>query len=211
MPYTTVVAGNVITASWANNNIRDQVVTPFADASTRSSAIASPIDGQITYLASVNRFDGGEGGSWRPLPGQLIARGNRATSSTTTTTVEIGVMRIDSIPIVSGVVYEISTSPIYLLANTNDTISFRVRVSTTGAATTSDTQVGNALQLKTDAGQPPSGVFQAHYTATTTGNLSVLTTVQRTSGSGNAQTFGTYDLYISAFSLTDPGDSGTDL
>jgi hypothetical protein len=57
MPYTTSVAGHVITASWANANIRDQVITPFADASTRSSSITSPVFGLHTFLQTTHVTD----------------------------------------------------------------------------------------------------------------------------------------------------------
>jgi hypothetical protein len=210
--YSIVVAGTVITASRENQYVSRQVVTRFATDAARTSAISTDAEeGMLSYNEDTDLYKSYEAAGWRQLPGQLIRRGNRASSSSTTTTTEIGVLRVDDIPIVSGVVYLISTSPVYLLGNTNDTISLRVRVSTTGAAATTDTQVGNALQLKTDAGQPPSAVFSSHYTAGTTGNLSMLVTVQRTSGSGNAQTFGSFDLYISAFALADPGDSGIDI
>lgn len=52
MPYTTVVPGTAITASWANANVRDQVITPFASESARDSAITSPIEGMSTYIGS---------------------------------------------------------------------------------------------------------------------------------------------------------------
>lgn len=210
--YSIVVAGTVITASRENQYVSRQVTTRFATDAARISAIGTDAEeGMFSYNEDTDLYKSYGAAGWRQLPGQLIKRGNRASSSSTTTTTEIGVLRVDDIPIMSGVVYLISTSPVYLLGNTNDTISLRARVSTTGAAVTTDTQVGNALQLKTDSGQPPSSVFMAHYTAGTTGNLSVLVTVQRTSGSGNAQTFDAFDLYISAFALADPGDSGIDI
>jgi hypothetical protein len=49
MPYTTSVAGTTITASWANANVRDQTISPFATAAARDSAITAPIHGQMAY------------------------------------------------------------------------------------------------------------------------------------------------------------------
>lgn len=40
MPFTTVYAGQVITASWGNS-VRDQLVTPFSSATDRSSQITA--------------------------------------------------------------------------------------------------------------------------------------------------------------------------
>lgn len=70
MPYTTLVAGTTITASWANANIRDQVVTPFASASARSSAAPTPADGAVSMLQDLPRrfeFYDGAAGLWRPM------------------------------------------------------------------------------------------------------------------------------------------------
>lgn len=47
MAYTTVVAGTVITASWGNNDVRNQVIVPFASTAARDAAITSPVAGQV--------------------------------------------------------------------------------------------------------------------------------------------------------------------
>ena len=57
MPYTTVVAGTVITASWGNANVRDQVVTPFATAATRTAQVTSPVEGMLSWLSDTDRLD----------------------------------------------------------------------------------------------------------------------------------------------------------
>jgi hypothetical protein len=66
VPYTTVVAGTTITASWGNANVRDQVVTPFASASARSSAITSPIEGMVTFRQDENVLEAYDGSNWTP-------------------------------------------------------------------------------------------------------------------------------------------------
>lgn len=66
MPYTTNVAGTTITASWGNANVRDQVVTPFASASARTSAITSPVEGMLSYRSDEKVFEGYNGTSWLP-------------------------------------------------------------------------------------------------------------------------------------------------
>jgi hypothetical protein len=62
--YTTLVTGTTITASWANANVRDQVVTPFASAAARTSAITSPVEGMVSYLNDVNTLEVYDGSSW---------------------------------------------------------------------------------------------------------------------------------------------------
>jgi hypothetical protein len=69
MPYITCVAGTVITASWANANIRDQVVTPVATASARSALIPAMVEGQCTYLEDLNVVEVWNGTACVPVGG----------------------------------------------------------------------------------------------------------------------------------------------
>lgn len=64
VPYTTVVAGTTITAAWGNSNVRDQVVTPFATAAARTSAISAPIDGMFGYRVDGKVFEGWDGAAY---------------------------------------------------------------------------------------------------------------------------------------------------
>ena len=63
MPYTTVVAGTVITASWGNM-VRDQLVTPFADAATRNAQVTAPVEGIYAYLSDINELTFWDGAAW---------------------------------------------------------------------------------------------------------------------------------------------------
>lgn len=49
MPYVTVVAGQVITATWGNY-VRDQTIVPYASESSRTSGITSPVNGQVSTI-----------------------------------------------------------------------------------------------------------------------------------------------------------------
>lgn len=64
MPYTTLVAGTNIAASWANTNVRDQVVTPFATAAARASAVTAPVEGMVTYRADDDVIEVYDGTEW---------------------------------------------------------------------------------------------------------------------------------------------------
>lgn len=66
MPYTTLVAGTTITSAWANANVRDQVVTPFATAAARTSAVTSPVTGMLTYRTDGPVYEGYDGVSYVP-------------------------------------------------------------------------------------------------------------------------------------------------
>lgn len=86
MPYTTLVAGTTITASWANASVRDQSVTPFATAAARTSAISSPVTGMLSYRTDGANFEGYDGVGWVPIPYQTVKMkpsDETVTSSTT--------------------------------------------------------------------------------------------------------------------------------
>lgn len=84
MPYTTSVAGTTITASWANASIRDQVVTPFASAAARTSAITVPVEGMVTHLNDTNCLGVYTGSAWStvgPVHGAATAITTTVTQS----------------------------------------------------------------------------------------------------------------------------------
>jgi hypothetical protein len=94
--YTTVVAGTTITASWGNN-VRDGLVSGFASASARASAVTAPITGMYTYRADLGTnggYEGYTGSAWAPYQAQLIAK--------TTLGVAAGTIDFSSIPSVYG-------------------------------------------------------------------------------------------------------------
>ena len=64
MPYTTLVAGTTITASWANANVRDQTIPVFASAATRDSSVTSPIEGMHAYTSDTNTLWFYTGSAW---------------------------------------------------------------------------------------------------------------------------------------------------
>lgn len=88
MPYTTNVAGTTITAAWGNANVRDQVVTPFATAAARTSAITSPIQGMLSHradLGSTGNLERYSGSAWVPDAAQLITANTLGSAVSTVT------------------------------------------------------------------------------------------------------------------------------
>lgn len=74
MAYTTLVAGTVITASWANASVRDQGVSVFATAAARTSAVTSPIAGMLSWRTDGVLFEGYDGAGWIRVPTIVVAR-----------------------------------------------------------------------------------------------------------------------------------------
>src|SRR5436305_7654672 len=72
---------------------------------------------------------------------RLLKYGTRTTASSTTTT-EVGVLRVDNIPVIAGRLYLIYTTPLAIVSTVaNDTPRANLRTSTSGTATTASGQV----------------------------------------------------------------------
>ena len=57
-------AGVVVSASNVNNYLQEQAVMSFAGTATRSSAVASPEEGMLSYLQDTDTYQGYDGSAW---------------------------------------------------------------------------------------------------------------------------------------------------
>lgn len=62
--FRTFVDGEVLTAAQVNTYLMQQAVMVFADASARSTAIAAPSEGMVTYLTGTDALEYYDGSSW---------------------------------------------------------------------------------------------------------------------------------------------------
>lgn len=93
MGYTTITTGTVIATSWGNE-VRDQVVTPFATSATRDATIllANRKNGQVAALTNADTNHGltvWNGSSWtRPwnLPWGIVGYGTATANQNITST-----------------------------------------------------------------------------------------------------------------------------
>lgn len=218
MPYSTLVAGTTITASWANANVRDQTVAPFANASARASAITSPVEGMLSYRTDDKVYESYDGLQWVPLPGTVIARGRRTTSSTGTTS-EVGVLRLDGVSLISGRLYAVRTGLLALNGTVaTDTFFARIRYDTTGAnATTSSTILpgADAQDEENDASWHSTKSISALYVPGANQTVSFLLTAGRLIGSGTVTLQATATDRLIEMLVTDlgvdVGDTGVDI
>ena len=145
----------------------------------------------------------------------LKAIGIRTSNSSTTTT-EVGVLRIDDIPILSGHRYKIETNSITLHSTVaNDVVRATLRYTTDGSTpTTSSTQLCDAQLSAVNTTFPATSIASGSYVPGSNQTLSVLLTVSRQTGSGNAQLLGSstfpIEIYINDLG-PDSGDVGVDI
>lgn len=185
MPYTTVVPSTTITAAWGNANVRDQVVTPFATAAARDSAISSPVEGMYADLADTDTLWRRTGTTWRIVSRGLlggtrwVGGGNLVTGLTTTELVTMTAAAV-TIPPLSTVV--ISAGVRLLSSVANDTYVFRIRETNVSGATRGDmtwTAPNNLNGFNHN--------FHGYYDNTTTNAVTVTycVTGQRVGGTGS--------------------------
>ena len=66
MAYKVFSNGSVLNASEINDNLMNQSVMVFSNAAARTAAITSPVEGMLTWLEDVNRFENYSGSAWVP-------------------------------------------------------------------------------------------------------------------------------------------------
>jgi hypothetical protein len=93
--YIEFTTGDVLTAAQANGYLASQVVMVFASAAARTSAIASPQEGMISYLKDTNSTEYYSGSAWVAIGGgglssPLTTKGDVWGYSTTNARVPVG-------------------------------------------------------------------------------------------------------------------------
>lgn len=120
------------------------------------------------------------------VPGAVIARADRATSSSATTT-ELAVVRLSKVPVISGLGYQITSSNLILDSTVDgDTVLARLRFTDNGVdADLADVLFGGVKSVSAaSSGQVVLPILRNYY-PTTTHMLSLLLTIGREAGSGN--------------------------
>jgi hypothetical protein len=90
--YKEFSTGDVLTAADANGYLASQVVMVFASAAARTSAIASPQEGMISYLKDTNAVEKYDGAAWVSVGGGgggkvlQVVQGTYSTSTNSTST-----------------------------------------------------------------------------------------------------------------------------
>jgi hypothetical protein len=73
--YKVFTNGSTLQASELNENLMQQSIATFSNAAARTAAITSPVEGQMTYLLDVDRYDSWSGAAWLPVvaPGAWVS------------------------------------------------------------------------------------------------------------------------------------------
>jgi hypothetical protein len=85
--YKVFTNGSVLNASEINDNLMNQSVMVFSNSTTRAAALTAPVEGMLTWLEDVNRYEYRNGsGAWVPLGDSKILQVVSTTKTDTFTT-----------------------------------------------------------------------------------------------------------------------------
>jgi hypothetical protein len=74
--YKVFTNGSVLQASEVNDNLMNQAVITFTNSTARASAITSPVEGMVTYLADTDTYQFWNGSAWTNLVSSTVGTGN---------------------------------------------------------------------------------------------------------------------------------------
>jgi hypothetical protein len=184
MPYTTLTPGSTITSSWANANVRDQVVTPFATAAARTSAITSPVEGMVTYRADADVVEFYDGTSWRPMPGQYIGETTTTTGDVTQAAAANQVLISTTFTAVNNARYRIVFETTYKFSVGNGCI-LTLRHAAGSSVSTASTGVGAREIMPVSTAQHTPISFARSFVAAASGTYTVGVSANFYTGSGS--------------------------
>jgi len=70
--YKVFTNGSTLQASEINENLMQQSVAVFSNSAARTAAITSPVEGQMTWLEDVDRYEFYNGSAWVPSSSALV-------------------------------------------------------------------------------------------------------------------------------------------
>lgn len=206
MAYSTIVTGTTISSSWANADVRDQVIVPFASTAARSSAITSPVTGQCstltTNLATEGLYLYNSAGEWRGpwnLSWGLMVRSSTTTAVSTSGTTETVLQTSGSFTAVANRNYLVTCTASLTNSVNADAFSVALRVDSTGGASITSQRFLD-LSTASQHGHTPTDTF-----TTTAGAHTVVLTGTRVAGTGVLSTLAGVPT---TFNIIDAGPSG---
>jgi hypothetical protein len=215
---TPPAAGNIITRQ-IGLDIRDSVNLRFASAAARDATLtglAAGDEGLRCLLQDTGQWCWYTGSAWYLDPGTVIARHRRTTNSSTTTS-EVGVIRLDDIAVASGQALVVWSPPLAMTSGTSDEVVVRYRYTTDGSTPSTSSAImpgAESTMRLPNVSYEESMVMQALYIPASAETLSILMTVARITGTGASGILSSsenpIEMIIQAAG-TDPGSTGTNI
>jgi hypothetical protein len=148
--YKVFTNGSTLQASEINDNLMRQSVMVFSNSAARTAAITSPLEGMLTWLEDVNRYEFYNGTGWEvESSGMVLLSVANASASTS-----LSINNVFSSLYQSYVIY------FNVIGSASAQFGIRLRASGTDATTNYTTQVleigGTTLTAARDTSSPAS-------------------------------------------------------
>jgi hypothetical protein len=101
--YKVFTNGSVLQASEINENLMRQAVSVFSNAASRTAAVTSPVEGQMTYLEDTNLYASWNGSSWISPFGTTLLAEQVFTGAGSVTVDNVFTSEFDAYKIIMGV------------------------------------------------------------------------------------------------------------
>lgn len=109
MAYKTFVNGYPLNASEINENLMNQAIAVFVDATARDAAITSPVDGQYAHLTGSDTLTRYNGSAWETFGGAPTLTANRAVATNGSGALTASTVTATELGYLSGVTSSIQT------------------------------------------------------------------------------------------------------
>jgi hypothetical protein len=182
--------GDVLTAAAANGYLASQVVMVFADATARTSAIASPQEGMFSYLKDTNTTQYYSGSAWVTIGGASSSGLTKIQTGTFTSSSAVNVNSVFSATYKNYMfVAEVTNS-----SNDNDV---RLRLRSSGTDATTNYSILGAISAGASVSADNS-----------TGSFPVIRAGGTTMGFGDAIIFSPFTASYTGWTSTSIGAAG---
>lgn len=138
--YKAFSGGAVLTAAQVQGYLQDQAVMKFATAAARDSALPSPSEGMVCYLADSSGMFAYDGGSWSIVPVRqtFVSSAAYTIPSATAALQNIYAASGSGVTLVAGMSYEVSgTLRVYFGMNGGTSLRALAALTYSGTATSS--------------------------------------------------------------------------
>lgn len=181
--YLTVTPGTTITASWGNN-VRDGLVTLFASAAARASAVLSPVTGFTTFLSGIKQFNTFDGANHVPVQANYVGGTTPRTANSagvTTTETQVDAFTFTAI---AGRRYRITWSGILANSVGSNNMELRIRYAAGASVTSAGTLIRGALSTSSGANINTPTTMVATFSSLPAGQVTIGAFLITTFGAG---------------------------
>ncbi|CAB4142545.1 hypothetical protein UFOVP437_20 [uncultured Caudovirales phage] len=162
MAYKVFTNGSVLQASEINDNLMRQSVMVFSNAAARTAAITVPLEGMLTWLEDLNRYESYNGSAWVVESSGVVLLNTTSFSAATSVSVNN----------VFSSLYDNYKITFNMNSSSTSGINYGLRLRTSGTDNNASNYRFGSYFIGSEVTQPASGNNNTTNTYWTLGNIS---------------------------------------